>query len=432
MHWLIGVAQADVTPREPLWLGGYGGRSRPADGVLHPLRTAALALTDASGRRGVFISSDQMGFAPETVRQIQDALHRELGLCPADIFLTASHNHCGPVLSGALIDYYGMSADQWAAVDRYTRDYVEVVVRLAQEAFDHAKPGELLSGEGRAEFAVNRRNNRETEVPAPREEGRPLLGPTDHSVPVLAARSTAGDWMAIAYGYACHPTVLSDYHWCGDYPGFAALAMEREFPGVVPMFWTGCGGDQNPLPRRTVELCRSYGEELAQSVRSTVGAGLERIEPELRTAYHRVELPFEHTLSPSEFEPHLDSPNSIRRRWSRRWRQRLLEGMRVPGSVEYPVRVWRLGKRQLWIGLGAEAVVDYSLRFRREYGPHTWICGYSDEMLGYIPSRRVWEEGGYEGGFLFEYGHPAERWRGDVEDRISAGVAGLVDAVFQE
>ncbi len=51
-------------------------------------------------------------------------------------------------------------------------------------------------------------------------------------------------------------------------------------------------------------------------------------------------------------------------------------------------------------------------------------------MIAYIPSRRVWLEGGYEGGpNLFEYGRPALRWAGDIEERITAAVHTLVKAV---
>jgi hypothetical protein len=57
------------------------------------------------------------------------------------------------------------------------------------------------------------------------------------------------------------------------------------------------------------------------------------------------------------------------------------------------------------------------------------VCGYADDMLAYIPSRRVWDEGGYEGGSnLFEYGRPAFRWAPDIEERI----AGAVDRVVKK
>lgn len=56
-----------------------------------------------------------------------------------------------------------------------------------------------------------------------------------------------------------------------------------------------------------------------------------------------------------------------------------------------------------------------------------WVCGYAHDMAAYIPSRRVWEEGGYEGGpHLDEYGRPAWRWSGDVEDRIAGAVHRVV------
>jgi len=42
----------------------------------------------------------------------------------------------------------------------------------------------------------------------------------------------------------------------------------------------------------------------------------------------------------------------------------------------------------------------------------------------------VWEEGGYEGGpHLDEYGRPAWRWAGDVEDRVAGAVQRVVQKV---
>ena len=65
------------------------------------------------------------------------------------------------------------------------------------------------------------------------------------------------------------------YQWCGDYAGFAQIGIEKAFPGAVAMFWTGCGADANPQPRRKVELCEQHGKELADAV---VGDGEGRTE----------------------------------------------------------------------------------------------------------------------------------------------------------
>ena len=116
--------------------------------------------------------------------------------------------------------------------------------------------------------------------------------------------------------------------------------------------------------------------------------------------------------------------------WAERLLKKLDAGERFAATYPYPVHAWRLGKDTLLIGMGAETVVDYALRFKATYGADTWVCGYADDMIAYIPSRRVWDEGGYEGGpNLYEYGRPALRWAGDVEERIARTVTKLVKAV---
>src|SRR5438046_9396599 len=93
-------------------------------------------------------------------------------------------------------------------------------------------------------------------------------------------------------------------------------------------------------------------------------------------------------------------------------------------SYPYPLHAWRLGKEMLVIGMGAETVVDYALRFKAEFGRDTWVCGYADDMISYIPSRRVWAEGGYEGGpKLYGDGRPALPGAGDLGDRSAGPVA---------
>jgi hypothetical protein len=73
--------------------------------------------------------------------------------------------------------------------------------------------------------------------------------------------------------------------------------------------------------------------------------------------------------------------------------------------------------------------VDYSLRFRAEYGERTWTTSYAHDLTAYIPSRRNWLEGGYEVAYLYEYMLPADRWAPDIEDRIAAAVGRLVRQV---
>ncbi len=93
------------------------------------------------------------------------------------------------------------------------------------------------------------------------------------------------------------------------------------------------------------------------------------------------------------------------------------------------MQVWKLGTDQLWIVLGGEVVVDYSLRYKKRYGPQTWVTSYANDVMAYIPSHRVWEEGRYEAGAFSVYGLPAKRWCEDIETRIGACVERLVSEV---
>lgn len=431
--WRAGVARAVITPSTPVWLAGYGSKRAP-DGVLHDLWMKALAIESADGTRAVLVTSDFQGVPASMSDRVFAAVGERHGLGRDALMITFSHNHCGPRLGDDLQDYYPEDAAQERLVAEYTDDCVGRMIDLVGRALVDLAPATLSTTRGRCTFAVNRRNNVEAEVPALLAAGTPLRGPVDHDVPVLAVhrgdRGEQGPLLAVLFGYACHPTTLAFTTWCGDYPGFAQVAIEDRHPGATAMFVNTCGGDQNPLPRRSVELCRRYGNDLAAAVEEALARALVPVEDGLRTAYRGVDLPYLDVVTREQLALATDDANPIKARWARRLLARLVAGDAFPQSALYPCRVWRLGAGTLVIGMGAETVVDYALRFKERYGRDTWVCGYADDMLAYIPSRRVWEEGGYEGGsFLYEYGRPALRWAGDIEDRIVETIESLVREV---
>ncbi len=427
--WKAGIAKVVITPEKAVWLAGYGSKRSP-DGKLHDLWMKALALEDAAGNRAVLITSDFQG-VPRVMSDLVFAqVEQKFGLKRAQVMFTFSHNHCGPRLGDDLVDYYPIDAEQVVLVEEYTALMVTQSVKIVGEALKNLAPARLQMGEGRATFAVNRRNNREADVPILLAQGTPLVGPVDHAVPVLTVTRPDSRLDAILFGYACHPTTLSFLTWCGDYPGFAQVELEKSHPGATAMFVNTCGGDQNPLPRRTVELCQKYGHQLAVGVEEALQQPLTPVSTGLKMAFELIDLPYLKVVSREELQELLKDPNAIKARWAGRLLQKLDTGEKLEAGYPYPVHAWRLGKEMLVIGQGAETVVDYALRFKQEFGPGTWVCGYADDMISYIPSRRVWNEGGYEGGSnLYEYGRPAFRWADGIEERIAASVHKLAKQV---
>ena len=195
------------------------------------------------------------------------------------------------------------------------------------------------------------------------------------------------------------------------------------------MFWQGCGSDQSAAPRGTVELCRQRGEDLAAAVQVVLEKPMRSLPPRFRAAFEFVSLDFGEQPSAAELEK-TGKGTDYRARWARRLSSELAAGKSfAKGYPEYPVQVWKLGSDQLWIALGGEVCVDYALRFKKEYGSGVWVNGYANDLMAYIPSRRLWEEGGYQAGAFDVYGLPANRWSADIEARIAGTVARLVDKV---
>lgn len=426
--WKAGLAKRVITQETAVWLAGYGSK-RPPDGKLHDIWMKALALEDDKGHKAVLITSDFQGVPKNMSDPVFAQAKQKFDLERTQIMFTFSHNHCGPRLGEDLIDYYPVEEEQEKLVEEYTQKMIAESVSMIGEALKNLAPANLATGMGHCTVAVNRRNNREADVPMLREKNM-LVGPSDYSVPVMTITRADGKLDAILFGYACHPTTLSFMTICGDYPGFAQIELEKNHPGAMAMFVNTCGGDQNPLPRRKVEYCEEYGHMLAVGVEDALKKPLTSVSAGLKTAFEICDLPYLHVMTPDELQALTKDGNAIKARWSERLLKKLAAGHKFEAAYPYPIHAWQLGKETLFIGMGAETVVDYALKFKAEFGESTWVMGYADDMISYIPSRRVWEEGGYEGGFnLYEYGRPAMRWDGGIEDRITATVHKLVKQV---
>jgi hypothetical protein len=422
--WKAGVAVRVITPDELLWMAGYGNRTKPAEGKLQDLRVKALALEDPAGGRLVLVTSDLVGLPRPLSTAVADEVARKTGLPRDRLMLTASHTHCGPVTAGILYEMYPLTPDQPAKIAAYTERLKGLMVEAVVSALGDLKPARLAVGLGSAGFAVNRRE------PTPKGiiNGKNPDGPVDHDVPVLRVTTPEGELRAVAFGYACHNTTLQFYQWCGDYAGFAQADLEAKHPGAVALFWAGCGADANPLPRGTVELCRKYGGELAAAVERVLAGTMTPVLGPSAARYTTLELPFDTLPTREQLSADLLSKNTALHNRAARLLKTLDSGGKIDGRyLAYPVQVWRLGDRVLWVALGGEAVVDYSRRLKRELagGPAVWVTAYANDVMAYIPSERVLKEGGYEGDTsMVPYGLPA-KWAPGIEGKIVAAVEEL-------
>jgi hypothetical protein len=162
-------------------------------------------------------------------------------------------------------------------------------------------------------------------------------------------------------------------------------------------------------------------------VNDVLAGKMKPVSGPLSTAYEEIELPLAALPSREEIEKNAQSTNRFEASRAGLLLAQWERDGKLRADYPYPVQAWRFGSELLFITLGGEVVVDYSLRLKRELGrttqeSATWIAGYANDVMAYIPSRRVLREGGYEGaGAMVYYGLPSP-WAPEVEERIIAAV----------
>jgi hypothetical protein len=393
--WSAGLAKVAITPEKPIWMAGYASRNKPAEGKLQELYAKALALEDERDRRVVIVTSDLLGFPRAMAEAIANRARTQLGLPRSQLVLTSSHTHTGPALAGSLVGAYDLNAEQAAAIGEYSRALEEKIVTLIGRALADLAPAKLSFGRGEASFGVNRREM----TPSGMRIGVNKQGPADADVPVLRIESPQGQLRGVLFGYACHNTTLTGefYQWSGDYAGYAQAAIEKKHPGVMAMFVIGCGADINPYPRSRLELAEQHGEALAQAVEKILVGSFPQVRGPLRTAFDYVMLPLSLPPTREEFQSRLSDQNPFRRRHAERMLARLERDRKLISEYSYPIQVVQFGDHLTFIALAGEVVVDYALRLKRELGlDGLWVAGYSHDVFAYIPSARMFAEGGYE------------------------------------
>jgi neutral ceramidase len=139
----------------------------------------------------------------------------------------------------------------------------------------------------------------------------------------------------------------------------------------------------------------------------------------LQTSYREIEAPLGTLPTKEELEAEANNKDKYRAARAKMLLGDLEAGKPLRSHYPYPVAVWKLGPDLQWVILGGEVVVDYALRLKSDLtGKNTWVAGYANDVMAYIPSRRVLMEGGYEGGgSMVYYGLPTI-WAPEIEEVI--------------
>lgn len=414
VSWKIGFGEADITPPIGVWLTGYAARTKPCDDIHDPLLARAMVLENEKGERAAIIALDLIALTENQVAAIRRLVQEWTGILPQNLLINCSHTHSAPAVGG--LSPSSMGAADPAYLDLTMRK-AATAVKLACDSLVEAR---LFFGTSESRIGINRRQRT--------PEGRIVIGQNpegaiDPKVSVLAANPNGSDFWLIAFSYACHGVVLGqdNYAVTADFIHFARQGVEDFFGGhALTIFLQGCCGDINPRERGNFEIAQKLGRELAASVVQAV-LNSEPVEDEtIAGVIGTLKLPLMPPPPAKQLREHYrqfrETANLAKRegrlgevRWrlsEANWAKQVLQALKensLPKHQPMNAQVLRVGD-VAFAALASETFVEIGLNVKSQSPlARTVTLGYTNGCIGYLPTAKAYEEGGYEVELAFKF-----------------------------
>ncbi|MEW6360178.1 MAG: neutral/alkaline non-lysosomal ceramidase N-terminal domain-containing protein [Planctomycetota bacterium] len=397
-----GVSKVNITPPIGCDLTGFGGREYPALDISDDLFAKALVLDDGAAKIAI-VTTDLLGLDFDLVEEIREAVEKHTGIPGANVMLPSSHTHSGP----ATISIGLGDRDEHCA--QVTKMKMIGAVRTACAAM---KPAKVGCTREEVRCGVNRREVR---------DGKMVLGHNPHGelapyVDVLRVDDADGHMLAVLFSHAAHPVVLGgdSYVVSADFPGHAMETVERVFDGrPVALFAQGCCGNINAMLRGTPAEARALGRMLGGAVIKAAATLQPNLSGPIGSAREVVQLPLQQPPSVEAAEKQLQSAEQVlkdalasrhagRIRVARRFRdwahEMLVLAKEGPKdrTRAFEIQALRLGDIA-FVGLPGEVFVEYQIWIDK-HSPFTstFVFGYTNGVIGYVPTADAFPKGGYE------------------------------------
>ncbi len=393
-----------VSPDKPIPLQGMAGPARPATVVSDPLLMQLFLVEDDHHTRVLWISADIFGFGTEIVEHVR-RVAADWSIQPEGLILNASHTHSGPGTVAGISQTLGPFQPEYAGV------LIQSIGRALPLLFDSLEEADLSWGSVRAGIGMSRRLPRGEKIAFAPNPG----GFYDQHTPYLLARLKKSDKRVLLVNHGCHPTVLgAENVISADYPGCLRQALLEKGTADAVMFLQGGAGstkgtmaaDDRVRFAAGAEDARSLGERLADAVHAGVNKGTEPLTGNFVCARREVSLPGR-PLPPAQQLAHLRDDANIPivvREWAAAMLQRYPVGNNPP-THRCEVQFVSVGGRVSFVGVSGEPVAELA-RDIRECTPNpeaTFVLGYTNGLLGYLPTDSMIREGGYEADSSFYY-----------------------------
>ena len=251
---LIGTAEVDITPAEPVAVSGQF-HLRIAKTVETPITANVIALESrengSTRDAAIMVSCDLLYIPSEVLELVRKAVQARLpDIDTSKIFLNGTHTHTAPVL---LPNKYPIPKEGVIQVQQYRTFLAERVTNAIVRAWNRRSVGSVTWGLSHAVVAYNRRavyadGSAQMYGKTDIAEFRNLEGYEDHDVNTLFFWDDSGKLIGTVVNVSCpsqevesRSAVNADF-W---HPAREALK-ERYGEQLCILAWTGASGDQSP------------------------------------------------------------------------------------------------------------------------------------------------------------------------------------------
>jgi hypothetical protein len=389
----VGVASIDITP--PVGVAMQGYELRHAAGITDRLLASALAV--GSDRiEWLLLSVDLIGLDRRFTGRLRKTLAHSLSLGSSAITIACSHTHSGP----ATLPRLGIVPSD----TNYLTFLYKQLTAVAETAANSLQDVRWRFGTELFRQNINRRIKSQGRV----ELGTDPQGPVDSRLRVIRIDRAAGlacsSPLALIVHYACHATCSNGVpSISADWPGAMRAALQNTYatedPPIV-CFIQGCTGDVTHRIARDRDL---WPEHFGQhtSVQSGIlgrlaaATAFDASERSVEFPAEALEVIKEPLLLP--FHDHFDSEETET--------QLLRIGPLATRTNSIQHSVWI-------VGLPAEPFTAYSTGlgdcFQRQLGAKSdsvIVCGYINDVVGYLCTPEALREGGYEASVAHDMYH---------------------------
>lgn len=425
---------SDITPEEPVLLGGFANRKGLSGKVHRPLTSRCLVIKQKD-TIACLVVNDLMDVDPAIINVIVDRIAHESGISSDNILITSIHTHSAPDME------YG----RLEANDRY-------IAYASQQIADNAII--TIKNQSDFRFAIIKTGKALCDINMARRDVKPEGGGLayrvgdpdglrDEEVGILQLSDQDGNRKVTLFNYSCHPVTLGyeSLFVSTDYPGSAREVVEKSMGGMA-IFVNGAAGDLNPREAHFSDPATTdlVGEQLGKAVAESL-LNENDGNSDLKTTAGLITVPFrdqnitkEHIAAEVKRKADDITEFFTWKDMLKRWETKVYEMIdrgEVMSSFRFGVNAWKLGNTIIFFTQG-ELFVKYQIELKKLFSGYHLICiAYTHGIGAYIPTADVFEKKGYEADQSYIYEVMPSPLSDKIEEIYMNGVTEMINGLIK-